>query len=283
MKKISLIVMVIGLAILICSCGLATESEIMMYAKNHYGEAEIINTDEISESEIKYYLKDSEYGFEYYIRSYLRKTFRDGRECLKSEKKESDFNLAYHNYIVEQIDDEFTKLEDKYNVEIIEDSVSNKLTRNLVIEINYKKDNLKTAPNLSKKVNDLYMVYDNRHYWKAPSRIYVYDKNKEKIGYYDSESSTWLTSEQEDDVFYIKRGKELDLDAVYLRKEEKLFKDTGLSLDDVADVLGEDSPTENSVVTYYYFEVDGKEFFLADVLVNPNARWYSNYDKVIEK
>lgn len=281
MKKFSLILLVIVLVILLCSCSPATKSEIMRYAKNNYGEAELINTEEISEDEIIYYLKDSEYGFEYYINSAVKDIGLDGAKFGEIESKDSNFSVVYYSYITENLNDEFAKLEDIYNVEIIKDNIYCG-DENILIEINYKTDNLQTAPSLSKKVNDLYKSYDSRHYWEE-IRTYVYDKNKEQIGCYDFENDMWMTPEQERDDFYIEKAEWLNSDAVYLRKEEKLFKDTGLSLDDVADVLGEDSPTENSVVTYYYFEVDGKEFFLADVLVNPNARWYSNYDKVIEK
>lgn len=279
MKKISLILLVIALAILVCSCSPAIKSEIMKYAEKEYGESELIYIEEVSEDEIIYHLKDNEYGFEYYINSAVVDIGLDGSKFGEVERKKSDFNIAYYNYITENLDDKFAEIEDMYNVEIINDDIYYS-DEEFLIKINYKTDDSQTSYTLAKKVNDLYKAYDSRNYWKE-IKTYVYDKNKEQIGCYDLKYDAWMTSEDEEDYFYIERAKWLNSDAVYLRKEEKPFKDTGISLDDVADVLGSESTTENSIVTYYYFEVDGKEFFLADVLVNPNCRWYSNYDEVI--
>ena len=279
MKKISLVFLLVVLVIFLCSCSPATKSEIMKYAKKEYGRAEIIDIDEVSEDEIIYHLKDKEYGFEYYIKSAVNDILIDGAKFGEVENKYSNFSVEYYSYIAEKLDDRLVELENKYNVEIIEPKVSSG-DNDLLIDINYKIDDTQTAPTLAKNVNDLYKEYDSRGYWKVV-RTYVYDKNKEKIGCYDLKYDVWMTPENEEDYFYIEKAKMLNSKAVYLRKESKLFKDTGLTLDDVSKVIGKELPTENSTVTYYYFEVDGKEFFLADVLVNPNDRWYSNYDEVI--
>lgn len=278
-KKISLILLIIALAMLVCSCRPATKSEIMKYAKKEYGKAEIIDIDEVSEDEIIYHFKDKEYGFEYYIKSAVNDILIDGAKFGEHEDKESNFNVEYYSYIAEKLDDRLAELENKYNIEIIEPKVYSG-DEDLLIEINYKIDDTQTAPTISKKVNDLYKEYDSRGYWKVV-RTYAYDKNKEKIGCYDLKYDVWMTPEDENDYFYIERAKMLNSKAVYLRKERKPFKDTGLTLDDVTKVIGKATPTENSTVTYYYFEVEGKEFFLADVLVNPHDRWYSNYDEVM--
>lgn len=84
-------------------------------------------------------------------------------------------------------------------------------------------------------------------------------------------------------IFYRNKAKKLNHDAVYVRKEEKLFKDTGLTLDNLLLDFDEEPPTDDSVVTFYYFEVDGKEFFIADLMLNTGGYWYNNYYEVIEE
>lgn len=282
-KKLIILLFTIVLMFLLTACKPANKREVMRYAKDEYGEAEFIKEEVVNENEIIYYLKDKEYGFEYYITSYVTDITIDGAKFGEAENKSSDFNNTYYSYITNKLHEDLKKLEDTYQVEIIVDNHDYNIPDYdiyALAEIHYKDSSVQTAPAVSKEVKDLFTVYDTRNYWKDNS-IDVYDKNEERIGRYDLKYDMFMTPEQEEDYFYIEKAEMLNKNAVYVRKEEKLFKETGLSLDDVANVLGNDPVKENTMVTYYYFTVDDKEFFLADVLVNPNCRWYSNYDEVI--
>ena len=66
-----------------------------------------------------------------------------------------------------------------------------------------------------------------------------------------------------------------------MRKEQKVFKDTNISLQDVVDVLGSEPVTEDSMVTYYYFTVNGEIYYMVDVLVDSEGgiAWYTNYQE----
>ncbi len=283
MKKLVILLFTIMLMLLLTACEPASKREILRYAKEEYGEVEFIKEEVVSEDEITYYVKDVEYGFEYYITSYVSDINIDGSKFGEVENKKSNFNNLYYNYITEKLDSEFKELEDIYKVDIVtgtKDYNLNDFEWAPLAEIYYKAGDEKTAPTVSKKVKDLYKEYDNRNYLKCSS-IDVYNQNEEIIGNYDLERDMWMTQAQKEDYYYIDRVKGLDAEAEYVRKEQKLFKDTGLSLDDVAIVLGNEPPEENTVVTYYYFTVDGKEFFLADVLLDTDFGWYNNYDQVM--
>lgn len=285
MKKVGLILLLISLAIVLCSCSPATKREIMRYVKDEYGEAELIEKEEVSEDEIIYHLKDEEYGFEYYVKSSVNDILIDGAKFGESESKHSNFNSKYYEYITEQIQNELSKLEEEYQVDIVTSSEnydSSLITYHTFADVYYRIDDLQTAPKLAKAVNDLYKSYDERDYWKN-NITEVYSKYENEIGAYYLEYNRWEPTQTENDYFYILQSKSLNGDSVYIRKEERLFKDIGLSLDDVADVSGEDKPTEDTVVTYYYFDLDGKEFFIADVAVDSDFGYYTNYDEVIKK
>lgn len=196
-----MILLTIALTIVLCSCGStpATKSEILRYARNEYGTATVIYIEEISEDEIKYYLKDSEYGFEYYIVSKVTGINIDGSTLGKTESKNSDFILAYYNHITEMLNNELDELEDSYGVEIDADATEC-YGVGFNVTINYKTDDLQIGPKLSEKVYDLYKECDTRECWLT-SEIDVYDKNGEKVGCYYSKYGKWLSAEKENAFF----------------------------------------------------------------------------------
>lgn len=285
MKRLAILLVLIASVSLLTACQPANKSEVMRYAEDKYGEAEFVRKDVANEDEITYYVKDKEYGFEYYITSSVSDILIDGAKFGEAENKSSNFNNTYYSYITDKLDKDLKKLEDKYNVEIVVGKYDYSIPDYdifAIAEIYYKDNNVKTAYKVSEEVKGLFASYDTRNYWKDNS-VDVYDKNEESVGSYDLKYDMFMTPEQEEDYFYIEKAEMLNKNAVYIRKEEKLFTETGLTLDDVAEVLGNDPVDENTVVTYYYFTVGDKEFFLADVLVNPELKWYSNYDEVMGK
>lgn len=284
-KKIFLLFFETVLAMIICACSPASKKEIIKYVKGeHYGEAELIRTDKVSDDEIIYNFKDCEYGFMYQVSSKVVDISFDATKFGETETKNSDFNSVYYDYVTEQIGNELSELEASYGVDITTSSKYYDVASDYHVFANiyYLTGDLQTAPEVSKAVNDLYKSYDLRDYWKC-NRTYAYDEYGNKIGEYDLANNIWMTPDMEEDDYYIKQAHMLNPDAVYTRKDEKKFKDTGISMDDVTHILGMEMPTENSIITYYYFEVDGKEFFLADIVVNPMCRWYTNYQEIFGK
>lgn len=281
-KTILLLFLQTALAMIVCSCSPASKKEIIKYVKGeHYGEFELVGMENVGDNETIYYFEDTEYEFMYQVSSKVMDITFDGAKFGEQEVKYSDFNNAYYDYVTEQIGNELIELEALYGVDIITSSEYYDTDRDYYVFANiyYLTGNVQTAPELSKKVNELYKAYDIRDYWKS-NRTYAYDEDGNKIGVYDFANDLWMTPDMEEDKYYIKQAYILNPDARYIKKEEKEFKDTGLHMDDVTHILGNELPREDSIITYYYFEVDGKVFFLADIVVSPLNSWYTNYQEI---
>lgn len=91
-----------------------------------------------------------------------------------------------------------------------------------------------------------------------------------------------MTPEEEIDLNYINHIHELSPNAKYIRKEQHLFTETGVNINDVVHVLGNPEVKINSTVNYYIFTVEGKEYFLCDFMIINDIggfEWYTNYKK----
>ncbi len=281
-KKIIGLILFGACALSLCSCSPATKEEVIKYAEENFGEVEYIRTQEDGDKAIIYYFQDKEYGFEYYVESKVKDINIDGSKFGESESKYSDFDKKYYAYVLGQVDSELTGLESSYGVDI-RDGFSLDIQLDYkynFAEIYYTSDSTSTAPEVAKKVNGLFAKYDTRGYWENMD-VAVFDNKGEKIGSYSYKYDQWMTPEEENDAYYIEIIKMWNPKAEYIRKEQVLFKDTGLDLADVEVTLGNEPPTENTVYTYYYFEVDGKEYFMANILIYDGQRsdWFTNYDR----
>ena len=76
-----------------------------------------------------------------------------------------------------------------------------------------------------------------------------------------------------------------DANAVFLRTEKGIFKDTGADLDRVVHVLGSDIPEspEDEVTFFYFRSSSNEEYYLCDFnYYNEDyskMAWYTNYGK----
>lgn len=281
-KNIRIIILIGACALSLCSCSPASKEDALRYAEEKFGEAEYIRTQEEGDKAIIYYFKDSEYGFEYYVESKVKDINIDGSKFGESESKYSDFDEKYYSYVLEQIENEFAGLESSYGVDIrdgFSDNIKLDYKYNFA-EIYYVSYNTSTAPEVGRKVNDLFAQYDTRGYWKDMA-VDVYDNVGEKIGSFSYKYNQWMTPEDENDAHYIEIIKMWNPDAEYIRKEQVLFKDMGIDINDVEVTLGNEPPTDDTVYTYYYFEVDGKEYYMANIMINDGQRsdWFTNYDR----
>ena len=267
----------------LCACGPASGGEVEKYAEQNYGANEYNGIVELgSKNALQHYFKDKEYGFEYYVTSSVNDVVIDGSKFGETESKASNFNEAYYTYILGQVQGELDTLASQYGVTILSGlSTDAQLNYNYhLAEIYYSGDDTTTASEVSEKVNKLFSQYDTRTYWEE-KEIAVYDKFNEWLGSYSYKYDKWMTPSDMDDTHFIEIIAMWNSKATYLRKEEKLLKDTGLSAEDIQTTAGSEPLTDSSPVTYYYFEADGQEYFLADVLVSsgPRIDWYTNYEK----
>lgn len=290
MKRILICVLSCMLIALLCACSPASKDEAERYVKSNFGKAEYIRTEEVDDREVIYYFQDKEYGFEYYVTSYVSDILIDGAKFGETESKGSNFEEVYYTYVLSQVKDELTALEESYGVVILDGL-------NAEAQLDYKyqfaeicttseaglqgsEEDALTASQVAGKVHDLFAAYDTREYWQD-MRVAAYDAQGEKLGIYSYKYDRWLTPQEERDVRYWEEIQNLNDDAKFSRKEQRVFRDTGLDLSQIPTILGSEPTTEDTIVTYYYFTVKGKEYFLADILVSVDGaiRWYTNYEE----
>lgn len=281
MKKITKSVLLCVLVVCLCACSPASQKEVLRYAENKFGDAEYVRTEEISEKKISYYLRDEEYGFEYCVTSGVNDILIDGAKFGETEHKSSDFDEVYYGYVLEQIQDELTALETEYSVQILSgfDEEAQLGYEYQLAEVYCESESV--AAQVTKAVSELFASYDTRGYWSEKD-VAAYDEEDVRLGTYSLKYDRWLTPEDEQDVFYCEQMQMLNSEAKFVRKEQKVFKETGISLNDVPTVLGSEPTTEDSIVTFYYFTIEGKEYYMADVLVYAEYGaivWYTNYEK----
>lgn len=274
MGKITKSILLGVLTICLCACSPASKEEVERYVKNEFGKAEYVRTEEIDDKTIRYYFQDDQYDFEYYVTSEVNDILIDGAKFGESESKGSNFEKVYYGYILEQVQEELATLEADYGVRILTDF--DEVYR--LAEVYFEAGEEALAPEVTKAVKEVFAAYDTRNYW-AERHIYAYDAGEIRLGTYSFKYDRFLTPEDEEDVLFYERIEMLNDEAEFVRKEQKVFKDTNISLQDVVDVLGSEPVTEDSMVTYYYFTVNGEIYYMVDVLVDSEGgiAWYTNY------
>lgn len=275
-RKVFTLVICFLFCVLLTGCSVASEKEIKRYASEKYGEAFLIRTDELSDEDRKCYFIDKEYGFEYYVSSYMYDIVLDGASFGATENKASDFEIAYYNYMVNAVKEELALIEKEYDVGI---STSDGTYIYYFARIKYHSADTSNVAGVSKEVSDLFTSIDTRGYWKELD-VEVYDSEDNYLGAYHYQQEKWMTHEEEVDLFYIDKITDLTSKAVYVGKEQHPFTDTEVDINDVVHVLGNPEIKIDSTVTYYTFTVGGKEYYLCDFMVLNDMggyEYYTNY------
>lgn len=256
-------------------CSVDSENNIIQYAEDRYGANQHIRTVTQSD-EVTCYFTDDEYGFEYYVCSYMQEILVDDANFGSTENKGSNFDIQYYNYLCDTLSSDLQTIETKYNVDI---QISDGTYIYYFAQVYYKGADTSNVAAVTKEISDLYVALDSRHHFKDLV-VEAYNLNTERLGAYHSEQSKWMTQEDEIEWEYIMRIQDLCPQAVYLRKEQHNFTDTGADINEVVTVLGTPEVTTTSMVTYYVFSVDGKEYFMADFMIYNDMggfEYYTNY------
>lgn len=281
MKKAAMLLALLLCAVLFCGCDtdVASEKEIIEFANETYGKSEFLYSETQGEDDLCCYFTDDEYGFTYYVRSYVHGVGLDGSVFWFSEDKSSDFTVLYYEHIRSATDSTIASLSQKYNVSITtEDTIYGRS-----FDVELTSDNVDSACAAAEEVCELLRSYDARGYWENIC-CRVYDKDGNKRYTYDILHEKPLTPEDEEIEYFTEMAQMKNREAQYLRKDTRLFSETGITEDRLVHILGTELPTADSVITYYYFTAEGKEFFLADVQVYypdySSMSWHTNYLEV---
>ena len=280
MKKAAILLLLLCTAVFCaCSAEVASEKEIIKFAKDTYGKADFLYSEQVSEDALRCYFTDKEYGFTYHVSSNVLAITIDGAVFGYKEDKGSDFNDVFYEYIRTQSSASIAALSQQYSCEILLDDI----IYDNVIYVDITSPNTDNACIAAEKTREILSSYDTRGYWENIS-CRVYDANGNKQYTYDTLHEQPLTPEDEDIEFFTQAAQMKHSEAQYLRKDTRLFSQTGITEDKLVNILGTEPPTSDSIITYYYFTAEGKEFFLADVQVYypdySSMSWHTNYLEV---
>ena len=262
-------------ALILSSCHVKSESQIVSYANQNFGSAELVSTQTAENGGRTCIFRDKEYGFEYYVKSEMHDITIDGSKFGSTESTGSDFSTKYFELLMSTCKSEFDEIAKSDSVEITDGDSFNFMTVKLTSENSHF---LETA----EKIADTIISFDSRKYYKESS-LGIYDRNDKRLGAYHIHEKKWVDADDEYDYIYINEAKQVNRKAEFVRKEKMLFKDTGLEPSQVTVFITEPEYTYETPVQYYYFTVDGKEFFIADFITDYDAsliRHYSNYNEV---
>lgn len=256
---------------MLCGCCVSSKEDVQRYGEDLFGEAQYLRTEK-AEGQVIYYFQDKEYEFEYYVIS------RAGGAVID----ETNFEEAYYRYVLTRVQEDLTALEEEYQVTILDgfDPEVSSDYRFQIAEIYCASGDYVTPSGVAKAVHDLFVEYDTREHWEN-RYLTVYNDQEEKLGIYSFAYHQWLTPQAERDVEFLERIQALHWEAEFVRIEEKAFRDTGLTPEQVDIMAWEEPPAEDKLVTYYYFTVEGKEYFLADIRISTEdgVEWYTNYKR----
>lgn len=269
------------MCIMLMGCGkIADKKELISYANENYGECTLVD-EEASNDKRTIYLKDKEYGFEYFVSSYMDNINIDNSYFGSKQAVGSSFTKEYLKCFSENYKEQISNLEDRYECNIeINKNYNSGLKEDALIFLSINFDvNKDVLTNLNKCIKK----YDTRNYLKN-GIIYIKQNEgfkgkyilKDEIYKTKSESNTdWALST----AFKImKYSKDIDIDdegeLEFLYSEELDVHDIyGIENETLAYRI-EDTDESLKNTTVWHYSYKGEEWIIADCIVEPEGNLY---------
>ncbi len=291
--------------LLLSGCGhVKNAKQLHKYAKRTYGKCKLISKTE-TEVKTEIVLIDKLQGFEYKVVSQMNDINIDGSSFGSLPSTSDTFSQSLNEYVLNEVRPEIDNLCTTYNATY--DSTYDALGKFTLTSPNteanavalaeaagklFQEYNLKHRMDrmtLSVEYDDIW--YDEHYPYKDTGNAeqdYMYSsagKSELKhIGSVKLPDCTFRNKEKETDDLFIENAKRISNKSKFLRKETKPFSETGISLDRVSQSYYTDYPKSMSdTVTFYYFEVEGKEYYICDFEDVETYSWYTNYKDVFPK
>ena len=282
MRKLIAVMSAVICALTLCACSaeVASEKEIIEFAQECFGDSTHLSTENVSEDKTVCYFSDTEYGFQYQVTSAVHPVGMDGSTFWYQEGRGSNFGEVYYSFMQEQCGIK--------GGAVMADGTEIKpfgyIGEEIQIDVNAAESGVEAACTHAEELRDSLKALDTRGYWKNISCT-VFDEDGGRYLTYDALHEAPLTPEDENIIYYTEMARLKLPEAEFVRTETGLFSETGLTEDDIPNILGTEKPTADSVVTYYYFKAEGREFFLADFNAFENGDhqtffWYNNISEV---
>lgn len=246
-----------------------SENEIKKYALREYGKASLIRTVE-TEDERTCYFMDEEYGFQYYITSYVHgisKFPTVGGVWGYEERVSSNYKDEYSNMILNKALSEFKQEENKDCIRID--------VENMRVFIS---DN-KNVEEVIKKYGKLLKKYDSKKMIKSDYMTVYSETDGEKVyeGTFYLGKQEYMSGEEEQEIMKKRILKEMmekfgkKGDARFIREEViKKWDEEISSWEILPDYEKYSANEEHSLagktigvdIIVYYYELNGKEFYI---------------------
>ena len=219
------------------SVHLATEYEMKAYVKDNFGDATYLRKESREDDKcIIYYFKDNQFGFEYYVGSYVSSTGMDGSTFWYYESKNDNFHSKYNESIINQIggvqlpDGAYFKLYEYSSDDIfafvnMSNDVDINATINAVSELSLRLTSVDTRRFLDEK------------------EIIICDANKKWLGRYDIYEKEYKSETLATFEYFNQRAEEImGIENVSINgsKTMKQSDVPGLGNENIANILGSD-------------------------------------------
>lgn len=233
---------------------LKSSFDIKLYANMHFGNAKLINKNNEHNS-ITYTLKDNQYHFTYTCTSYASGIGIDGTNFGYNENTSCDFDLNYQKYILDKLN-----LNNIYNTLIIQYTDNYQIL--FSVKYNNEEEILKNKDKLIKSIKRI----DKRKYFKN-YRIEVYN-DKECLGSIGIKDSEFIKNDDQNikNMTYsfavAVHNTTNDTSGIkflyYKREQYKNIEKLNMKW------LYDKQISEDDWITVYYFEYEGKTYFIID-------------------
>jgi len=201
----------IMLVFCLSACGnIASKSSLLSYAEETYGKCKVIREEHSGKGkeEIRtLYLEDNDTGLEYSVTSKFISQGLDGSVFYYSERKDSDFNEKYKNYVYDFAEKELSELDTGHpgTIMLSEDFYENKV----IFDSRTSVDDSKIV---CQKIAKVIANNDKKDYLSIDFLVYC-EKEEICIGSYDYSTDTFKSYEPYVVIDYVYEN--IDKDAEY--------------------------------------------------------------------
>ena len=277
MKNKSIILSLLIACIFMHGCAVKSEATLLSEAKREYGDCEMVSS-ETSDKSVTIQLSDNEYGFKYDVSSSMDSIDIDGSCFGYLEGTHSNFSYKYmdnfsdlHKQEVYEIADEYKE----YDLEFDDTFVDTTVLATIYCADEDK--NIEAALRIGK----IYHDYDTRGFWKKGlicCENYDPTTGAVSIGNVHIDDCKFYSKEDEDQIYYTDRAKQICKDSEFIGKETVEFGTLGVPLESVANTLGGNVPdSPDDLVTIYKFKSDTcGDFYIANFCDAETCTFYTN-------
>lgn len=309
---IALSLSVISSVILVTGCSPKSASSLIRQAGRDHGPCEVISqtTDDGGSVVV---LRDELQGFEYRVSSKMTDLYIDGASFGSVPDSTDTFDWALHFYVLEDAAAELEDICEEYGLSeeesnlvdcfwySVDQDVSDQQAQEGIEMIAgvFQRYNLKSRMDgwtiylehgdgyLTSYYEKLKSEYEGEDIYSDPEYSYILStaggSELRRIGSVRLPDTSFRDRDKEAEDYYLEMAQMKDPDAVFVRSEQVPFSKTGADLYYVVESHNQPYPrTADDMVMVYYFEADGKEFFICNFLVNNRVdygEWYSNYEE----